>query len=131
MRIVVQTTAGDREVEVALRNPEATLGELLHAVLGTEIPASVAIDERAVPAWWRVVDVGLHEGSTLAPVPEDRRPGGSRRWPLELVVLSGLDAGREFATARGPLDAGPRRGQHGRARGRFGLAAPLCARARR
>ena len=101
MRIVVQTRAGDREIEVALRNPEATLGELLHAVLGTEVPASVAIDERAVPAWWRVVDVGLHEGATLAPVGEDRRPGGSRQWPLELVVLSGLDAGRVF-----PLPAG-------------------------
>ena len=94
MRIVVQAAGGDREVDVALRNPEATLGELLHAVLGNEVPATVAIDERVVPAWWRVVDSGLHEGATLAPVPEERR--AEAHAPLELVILSGLDSGRAF-----------------------------------
>ena len=102
MRIVVQTAGGDREVDVALRNPEATLGELLHAVLGTEVPASVAIDERVVPAWWRVVDSGLHEGATLAPVPDDAPHRQLAAAAARARGLSGVDAGRVLPAARGP-----------------------------
>ena len=86
----------------------------------TEVPATVAIDEREVPAWWRVVDSGLHEGATLAPVPEERRTAPHA--PLELVILSGLDAGRAFPLPVGQSTLGRDAGNTIMLARRFGLA---------
>jgi DNA segregation ATPase FtsK/SpoIIIE, S-DNA-T family len=107
VHVVVRDAGRDRDVHVGLRNPEATLRDLLHAVLGVDVPESVAIDDRVVPSWTRVVDSGLHEGAVLAPAP-DRR--GAERSGLELAILSGLDAGRAYPLPVGGASLGRERG---------------------
>src|SRR4051794_11464942 len=102
MHIVVRAAGGDRELDVGLRNPEATLHDLLSAVPGVQASASVAINGRVVASSTRVVDSGLHEGAVVSPAPQRRGAGAVKRRPrLELVVLSGLDAGRAYPLAVG------------------------------
>src|SRR4051794_41774247 len=69
MRIVVRAPGGDRDLDVALRNPEATLHDLLLAAFGAGVPESVAIGKRIVACSCRVLDAGLHEGAVVAPAP--------------------------------------------------------------
>src|SRR4051794_1405290 len=103
MHVVPRQPAGDRELEVGLRNPEATLHDVLHALVD-DVPESVAIDGRVVASAARVVDAGLYEGAVLALEPD----GGAARRPagLELVVLAGPDAGRTFALGAGRFSIG-------------------------
>ena len=122
MRIVVQTTAGDRELEVALRNPEATLHDVLHAVLGDGRPG-VGRDRRPRGRLRRprAIDAGPARGRRARAGAGRRRASGRAR-PLELVVLTGLDAGRDVPARRRPLVDRPRRDQHDRPRRRDDLA---------
>src|SRR5690348_9894951 len=103
MHVVFRGSDAERELEIALRNPEATLHDVLHAVLG-EAPASVAIDGRVVAASARVIDAGLYEGAVLALSPDGGEP--RPRAGLELVVLSGLEAGRAFSVGAGRWSIG-------------------------
>src|SRR5829696_8489551 len=102
MHVVLRQPEGDRELVVSLRNPEATLHDVLHPVLGDSVPASVAIDDRVVACTAKAIDAGLHEGAVLAPEPVESPP----RAPLELVVLTGLDVGRTFAIGAGRWSIG-------------------------
>src|SRR3954465_10380335 len=99
VHVVLRQPEGDRELDVALRNPEATLHDVLRAALVDRIPETVAIDGRAVPAATRVPDAGLHEGAILALAAGDGPP--PPRTGLELVVLTGLDAGRSVRVRAG------------------------------
>src|SRR3954464_686074 len=104
VHVVLRQPEGDRELDVALRNPEATLQDVLRAALVDRIPETVAIDGRTVPASTRVHDVGLHEGAVLGLV-----PGGGPAPPrtgLELVILTGLDAGRALRIRAGRWSIG-------------------------
>src|SRR3954468_23850844 len=100
MQMVFRSYDSDRELDVELRNPDATLGDLARAVLGARVPSSVAVDDRVVPASCLVVDSGLHEGGILTASPDGvasrGAPAGSR---FELVAVAGLDAGRAFPLA--------------------------------
>src|SRR3954447_2683026 len=98
MHVVLRQTAGDRELEVGLRNPEATLHDVLQAMVD-QVPESVAIDGRVVPSAARVVDAGLYEGAVLALRPDGAAP--RPRAGLELVVPAGPQAGRTFALGAG------------------------------
>src|SRR3954447_11815366 len=104
VHVVLRQPEGDRELDVALRNPEATLQDVLRAALVDRIPETVAIDGRTVPASTRVHDAGLHEGAVLALVPD----GGPTppRTGLELVILTGLDAGRALRIRAGRWSIG-------------------------
>ena len=107
MHVVLRQPEGDRELHVALRNPEATLHDVLRAALVDRIPETVAIDGRAVPASTRVPDAGLHEGAILAladGVPT--HPAPAPRTGLELVILTGLDAGRALRVRAGRWSIG-------------------------
>ena len=103
MHVVLRQPEGDRELAVSLRNPEATLHDVLHPVLGDGVPSAIAIDDRVVDCSAKAIDAGLHEGAVLAP----ERVGAARRpAPLELVVLTGLDAGRTFPIGAGRWSIG-------------------------
>ena len=102
MHVVLRQPEGDRELAISLRNPEATLHDVLHPVLGDGVPSAIAIDDRVVDCTAKAIDAGLHEGAVLAPERVERpRPA-----PLELVVLTGLDAGRTFPIGAGRWSIG-------------------------
>src|SRR4051794_30566376 len=104
VHVVLRQPEGDRELDVALRNPEATLHDVLRAALVDRIPETVAIDGRAVPASTRVPDAGLHEGAILALTADGGPP--QPRAGLELVILTGLDAGRALRVRAGRWSIG-------------------------
>ncbi len=87
---------------VSLRNPEATLHDVLHPVLGDGVPSAIAIDDRVVDCSAKAIDAGLHEGAVLAPERVDSPPPAA----LEIVILTGLDAGRTFAIGAGRWSIG-------------------------
>src|ERR1700745_4515742 len=98
MRVDSRQPDGERDLDVALRTPEATLRDVLRAVVGEDrVPESVAIDDRVLPSDAPVLDAGLHEGAVLTPG-EDAAARPPRA-ALELVVLAGLDAGRAYPPA--------------------------------
>ncbi len=107
MHIVFRSAAGDRELDVELRSPGATLADLLQAVLGPHAPQSAAVGDRTIDASCPIVDSGLHEGAVLsagaAPGAAPARVDGTG---LELVVVSGLDSGRSHPLAVGPATLG-------------------------
>src|SRR4051794_39877261 len=116
MRIVVRAPGGDRDLDVALRNPEATLHDLLHAAFGAGVPESVAIGKRIVACSCRVLDAGLHEGAVVAPAPpRSAQRAVERRSRLELVVVAGVHAGGAAPPA--PRGGGAGRAPRARARG--------------
>ncbi len=109
MHIVFRSAAGDRELDVELRSPGATLADLLQAVLGTHAPETVAVGGRAIDASCPIVDSGLHEGAVVTaggagPSHDVARLGGAGA--LELVVVSGIDAGRTQPLAPGRATLG-------------------------
>jgi len=103
VRVVLHQPQGVRDVDVALRTPEATLQDVLHAALVDPVPETVAIDGRPVPSSARVADAGLREGAILALAPdgEPQPPSG-----LELAILTGLDAGRSVRLRAGRWSIG-------------------------
>src|SRR4051812_19845853 len=103
MHIVLRQPTGERELEVGLRNPEATLHDVLQALVH-DVPESVAIDGRVVDSAARVVDAGVYEGAVLALAPDGA--AGRAAAGLELAVLAGPDAGRTFALGAGRWSIG-------------------------
>jgi len=65
VHIVFRSAAGDRELDVELRSPGATLDDLLQALLGTHAPQTVAVGGRATDASCAIADSGLHEGAIV------------------------------------------------------------------
>ena len=96
MHIVFRTNEGDRELEVQLRNPDATVDDLLRAVLGRPLTGSVAVGDRVVPGSCPIVDSGLHEGAVLTASHDGARNGSAPASPFELVIVAGRGAGRAF-----------------------------------
>jgi S-DNA-T family DNA segregation ATPase FtsK/SpoIIIE len=103
VHVVLHQAQGDRDLDVALRTPEATLQDVLHAAGVEPVPETLAIDGRAVPSSARVADAGLREGALLALAPgaEPPPPAG-----LELAILTGLDAGRSIRIRAGRWSIG-------------------------
>ena len=102
LQIVLRTVRGDRDVDVVLRNPDATLGDVLRGVPG-EHPTTLWVDGRPAPVDRQIADSGLHEGSVLATV------AGARDDELddpELSVLTGTRAGARIPIRIGLLTVG-------------------------
>ncbi|MDI6104800.1 FtsK/SpoIIIE domain-containing protein [Actinoplanes sp. NEAU-A12] len=107
MQIVFRADDGDHELDVELRNPDATLGDLVRAVRGTPVPPSVAVDDRVVPSSCLVVESGLHEGGILtAPPDEPSGPAAANEAGFELVAVAGTEAGRVFPLVAGRSSLG-------------------------
>ena len=111
MHIVFRSAAGDRELDVELRSPGATLADLLQAVLGRHAPDSVAVGDRVIAASCPIVDSGLHEGAIVSASPPSNGAAAARADSAgpELVVVSGLDCGRSYPLAVGPATLGRER----------------------
>jgi len=111
VHIVFRSAAGDRELDVELRSPGATLADLLQSVLGSHAPDSVAVGNRVIAASCPIVDSGLHEGAVLSAgaVPAGTDVGRYGAATVELVVVSGLDSGRAYPLAVGPSMLGRER----------------------
>jgi len=112
VHIVFRSAAGDRELDVELRSPGATLADLLQAVLGPHAPESVAVGDRVIAASCPIVDSGLHEGAVLSTGAPSNGAGLARAdgsGGLELVVVSGLDSGRSHPLVVGPATLGRER----------------------
>ncbi len=92
MQVVVRSGAGERDVDLELRNPEATLGDLARA-LGGGGDRPVTVAGRRWPPDCRIADAGLTEGGLVqlgaggAFVPPP--PAGR----YEVAATAGLDAG--------------------------------------
>jgi S-DNA-T family DNA segregation ATPase FtsK/SpoIIIE len=107
VRVVVRSAGVDRELDVELRSPGATVDDLIRAVLGPAHAGAVAIGDRELSASSPLADVGLHDGALLTV------DGGrfALREPaaapdLELLVLSGMEAGRAVALHVGTFTVG-------------------------
>ena len=128
MHVVLRGPTGERELSLGLRNPEATLQDVLRAVVDGGLPERITIDGRMVPLDARALDAGLHEGAVLALGPD---AGREPRSGLELVILTGLDAGRVTRIGPGRWTIGRDKTASVTVDGRDDLARPRPARARR
>jgi S-DNA-T family DNA segregation ATPase FtsK/SpoIIIE len=111
VHIVFRSAAGDRELDVELRSPGATLADLLQAVLGHHAPDSAAVGDRVIAASCPIVDSGLHEGAILSAGAQANGGAVARTdgTDLELVVVSGVDSGRSYPLTLGPATLGRER----------------------
>jgi S-DNA-T family DNA segregation ATPase FtsK/SpoIIIE len=105
VHIIHSSAAGERELDVRLRNRNAVLTDLLRAVHDRPVPPSVLIDGRPVETSIAIEDSGLHEGAVLA-VGEGGAPTLSRSRGHEAVIVAGLDAGRAFPLPNGRSEVG-------------------------
>ncbi|MGH3875036.1 MAG: type VII secretion protein EccCb [Pseudonocardiaceae bacterium] len=105
MQVVVQSTSGEAEVEVAVRRPQATVGDLV-AALGASANgyhSVLTIGERTVQAHLPLAQAGLYQGAVV------RLPGASGSTAslsshgsdLALAITGGAVAGPSWPLARG------------------------------
>ena len=96
MQVVVRSAAGEREVDIDIRNPDATVADLLRSATAENVPAEVAIQDRVVVSSCPLSEAGLYAGAevSLAPSAETRSRSNSG---FEVAVVAGLDAGSAFA----------------------------------
>ena len=90
MKVVVRIGGHERDLDLVLRNPEATLGQLLEAVTGRRTLGHVHVGDRPWPASAGLLDAGVHAGAVVGPQPS---PSSLPPEGLQLVVTGGLDAG--------------------------------------
>lgn len=64
MQIVIRSAEGQRELTITLRNPDATLTDVVHAS-GCRAGRFISVNGRAVPASSAVSASGLHDGAVL------------------------------------------------------------------
>lgn len=93
MQVVVRSADGQRDLDVELRNPQATLGDLARAA-GAELgDGPVVVSGRRLPATCPLTQAGLVEGGLVeldaagAFVPRPPPPA------YDVIVTAGLDAG--------------------------------------
>ena len=113
--------AGDtrRELDVRVNNPSATVADLVRALDPTAGPdRTLLIGGQAADPDFELTESGLHEGATvrLGQAGATTRPelvvvGGPMASPTtasswELVVVSGLEAGRRFPVVSGTMVLG-------------------------
>lgn len=92
MQVVVQSPAGESEIDVDVRNPDATLADLLRSATPEPTPPEVSIGGHLVPVDCPLSEAGLYAGAEidLAPDQESRAAATSG---FEVAVVAGLDAG--------------------------------------
>jgi DNA segregation ATPase FtsK/SpoIIIE, S-DNA-T family len=119
MQIVYVAGDARRELDVRVNNPSATVADLLRALDPT--PAddrTLLIGDRPADPDFELGESGLHEGATVrlghagaTPGPERAAVGGAlprvtAAGSWELVVVSGLQAGRRFPLVPGTVVLG-------------------------
>ncbi|MGH3855240.1 MAG: FtsK/SpoIIIE domain-containing protein, partial [Pseudonocardiaceae bacterium] len=113
VQVVVQRASGEVEVEVAVRQPQATVGDLAVALraAGNGANSVLVIGGRPVQAQLPLAQAGLHQGAVvrlpgatggaagpgLAPGPSSN----GHRSDLALVITGGVVAGPSWPLARG------------------------------
>lgn len=103
MQIVIRSMAGDIEVDVDVRNPDATLADLLRGAHPGPLPAEVWTADRWIPVTRALSEAGIHDGAVVSTVAPPT-PAATAR--LELAVVAGLDAGRVFPLPPGEILVG-------------------------
>ncbi|HEX8205170.1 MAG TPA: hypothetical protein VF587_03825, partial [Solirubrobacteraceae bacterium] len=78
MQLVLRSRDGDHDVDVDVRNPGATVGDLLSAVLGAHAPGIVYLDDRRISAACPVGEAGLYDGGMLRHQPGGNGAGAAR-----------------------------------------------------
>jgi S-DNA-T family DNA segregation ATPase FtsK/SpoIIIE len=107
VRLVLRSGGVDRELDLELRSPGATVEDLLRTVLGPSAPGTVAIGDRDLPMWTPLADAGLHDGALLSATGDRLAEAARAAGPgVELVVVAGMDAGRAFVLATGTSTIG-------------------------
>ena len=100
MQLVVRSPAGERDVDVDIRNPDATVGDLLRSSSSEAVPTEVTIEDRVVPVDCPLSEASLYVGAEVGSVPSSSAPPVSGTG-LEVAVIAGLDAGAAFALTVG------------------------------
>ncbi|HEX6419799.1 MAG TPA: FHA domain-containing protein, partial [Acidimicrobiales bacterium] len=115
MQIVFTEGDARRELDVRVNSPAATVDDLARALDPARADRALLVDGRRVDGDLELAEAGLHEGAEvgfgghragadgpLAALAAHAPPGVAGSGPaLELVVVSGLDAGRRFPLATG------------------------------
>src|SRR5579859_5745722 len=107
MRIVFSDGSGERELDLQVNNPAATVADLLSALAGGEGERApgLRVGDRFASRDLGLDEAGLFEGASLAVAAGPVSPGG--RQPLfELRVVGGLDAGDLVPLGAGPVSIG-------------------------
>jgi S-DNA-T family DNA segregation ATPase FtsK/SpoIIIE len=102
----VRSAGIERELDVELRSPAATVEDLMRAVLGPAHAGGVVIGDRELSASSLLADAGLHDGALLTVDGGRFLPRRPPAADLELLVLSGMDAGRTMALHVGTFTVG-------------------------
>ncbi|HEU0101084.1 MAG TPA: FtsK/SpoIIIE domain-containing protein [Mycobacteriales bacterium] len=95
MQVVVRSNGCDEDLDLELRSPRATLGDLAVAVTGVGPGDAVGVGGLRLPAHCLVTDAGLVQGGLVdlggsCPfVPPPEQPAAAH----EVVAVAGLDAG--------------------------------------
>jgi DNA segregation ATPase FtsK/SpoIIIE, S-DNA-T family len=119
MQIVYVAGDARRELDVRVNNPSATVADLVRALDPTAgDDRALLIGDRPADPDFELAEAGLHEGATvrLGPAGATTRPEhaavGAALTPVtaaglwELVVVSGLEAGRRFPLVPGTVVLG-------------------------
>jgi DNA segregation ATPase FtsK/SpoIIIE, S-DNA-T family len=106
LQIVVARDGGERELDLLLEDPQATVDDLLDA-LPFEVgdATGIVVDGRWFPGELEVDECNLHEGAVLQLASGPPRPTSPPGGP-DLVVVAGPDAGRSVALDGRPGSVG-------------------------
>jgi DNA segregation ATPase FtsK/SpoIIIE, S-DNA-T family len=97
MQLVVASDGVERELDLVLEDPHATVDDLLDALPdGRGDATGIVVEGRWFDGDVEVADVNLHEGAVLQLASTPPRPRPPRGGP-DLVVVAGPDAGRSLA----------------------------------
>jgi S-DNA-T family DNA segregation ATPase FtsK/SpoIIIE len=97
VQVVVAHDGVERELDLLLEDPLATVDDLLDALPdGRGDAAGIVVEGRWFAGDVEVADCNLHEGAVVELAPGPPRPPTPRGGP-DLVVVAGPDAGRTFA----------------------------------
>ncbi len=116
MRVVVGDGEGEAaDLELRVADEDATVGDLLDALQGADLPKGSARSTAPPGSWWMDASATptsrcVRSASTRAPGcrPPAARPANTPggRGVLELRVVVGLDAGRRMPLGNGPVTVG-------------------------
>jgi S-DNA-T family DNA segregation ATPase FtsK/SpoIIIE len=107
MRVVLDNPGSEAEdLELRLGREDATVGDLLDALPGSDGARGIVIDGRFCHVDLALSEIGLYEGATICAA--DRPPAGDEPLPalLELRIVAGFDAGRRVPLSPQPMIVG-------------------------
>ncbi|MBI2708946.1 MAG: FHA domain-containing protein [Actinobacteria bacterium] len=114
MQLVLEEHHGERELDIVVHDPEATVADLVSALVGGD-PTGFALvaGGTTVPAERRLERAGLVEGAPVRVVPLYEAPGGPGAGPigaapatLSVDVVGGLHAGTRASVGPGTWAVG-------------------------